>query len=179
MVSYVEKLTQQFIRNNGEQLNEALAILRNSPLVPQQAEGESQKLPFTTTKGAPDPQTEAAMIELVNKERRAVGVKVLTADPELVPVARAHATDMFARGYFAHNTPEGKTPFDRIRAANVTYLTAGENLALAPTLAMAHKGLMNSPKHKENILYGEFGRMGVGVIDGGIYGKMFVQLFRD
>src|SRR6185503_18152883 len=73
-------------------------------------------------------------------------------------------------GYFAHETPEGLSPFDRMRAANVRFLVAGENLALAPTLSLAHTGLMNSPGHRANILRPQFGRVGIGIMDGGMRG---------
>jgi len=53
--------------------------------------------------------------------------------------------DMFARVYFAQVTREGRDPFDRMREASVSFLTAGENLALAPTKQVAHTGLMRSP----------------------------------
>jgi uncharacterized protein YkwD len=86
---------------------------------------------------------------------------------------------MFARGYFAHETPEGESPFDRFNKAGITYRTAGENLALAPTLSLAHTGLMNSPGHRANILNPEFGRVGIGIIDGGLHGLMVTQDFRD
>ena len=94
-------------------------------------------------------------------------------------VARAHSKDMFTRGYFAHNTPEGKTPFDRMRAANIVFTAAGENLALAQTLEIAHNNLMNSPGHRANILQPAFGRLGIGVLDGGFYGLMISQEFRN
>ncbi|MEO5953203.1 MAG: CAP domain-containing protein, partial [Chloroflexia bacterium] len=67
----------------------------------------------------------------------------------------------------------------RMDTAGITYRTAGENLALAPSLDIAHEGLMNSPGHRANILNADFGRVGIGVLDGGVYGKMFVQEFRD
>ena len=86
---------------------------------------------------------------------------------------------MFARGYFAHDTPEGLSPFDRMREANVRFTTAGENLALAPTIPVAHTGLMNSPGHRANILRREFGRVGIGVMDGGMRGLMVSQEFRN
>ena len=119
------------------------------------------------------------MLDLVNQERAAAGLKPLAADPELTEVARRHSADMFARGYFAHDTPEGRTPFDRMRAANVRFITAGENLALAPTVQVAHNGLMNSPGHRANILRPEFGRLGIGIMDGGMRGLMVSQEFRD
>ena len=58
-------------------------------------------------------------------------------------------------------------------------IPTAENLALAPNVDIAHKGLMNSPGHRANILSPSFGRVGIGVIDGGGYGKMFAQEFAD
>lgn len=122
---------------------------------------------------------EREMLLLLNEERKKEGLQPLKADPELVPVARAHSRDMFARGYFSHITPEGKAPSDRIRAAQVPFITAGENLALAQTLTIAHTGLMNSPGHRANILHPSFGRVGIGILDGGRYGIMVTQNFRN
>ena len=140
---------------------------------------ERVELPYTVGETRPRPELEAQMLELVNKERAEAGLKPLVFDPELLPVARAHSADMFARGYFAHNTPEGRDPFDRIREAGVLFRTAGENLALAPTLPIAHNGLMDSPGHRANILRPEFGRVGIGIMDGGMRGLMVTQNFRN
>src|SRR3989344_6156462 len=126
-----------------------------------------------------DPETEKDMLELVNRERAKLGLDILKADNPLRNVGRAHCLDMFKRSYFSHYTPEKKSPFDRMKAANIQYLIAGENLAYAPNVEIAHQGLMNSPGHKENILRPEFGKLGLGVIDGGLSGKMFCQEFSD
>ena len=115
----------------------------------------------------------------MNRERQAQGLPTLAPDPELTEVARRHSADMFARGYFAHDTPEGVSPFDRMRESGVRFITAGENLALAPTIEVAHTGLMNSPGHRANILRPEFGRVGIGVMDGGMRGLMVSQEFRN
>lgn len=144
-----------------------------------EAPSEGMKLNFTVDNPTPSPDDEDAMLQLVNKERTSRGLAPLVMDSELRLLARAHAADMFKRGYFAHNTPEGKTPFDRMHDANIGFGVAGENLALAPTLDMAHTGLMNSPGHRANILNPQFRKVGIGVLDGGIYGKMFVQEFTD
>jgi len=136
-------------------------------------------LPFKTTNFRERPDLEAKMLDLVNNERRKVGLPPLQPDPELRKVAVAHSADMFQRGYFAHLTPEGKDPFDRMRDAHVRFTLAGENLALAQTLPIAHEGLMNSPGHRENILRTGFGRVGIGILDGGFYGIMISQEFRN
>ncbi|MGZ5219258.1 MAG: CvpA family protein [Chitinophagaceae bacterium] len=141
----------------------------------------NKKVPlgFTYDKAEVRPFLEIKMLEMVNKERVKEGLKPLKADPEMSRVARAHSSDMFVRGYFAHNTPEGKTPFDRMRAAGVQFSAAGENLALAQTLEIAHTNLMNSPGHRANILHPSFGRLGIGILDGGFFGLMVSQEFRD
>ncbi|HUR09732.1 MAG TPA: CvpA family protein [Flavitalea sp.] len=140
---------------------------------------ESAKLPFTVSSPVIRAELETEMLSLVNQERIKEGLMPVKADPEMAEVARAHSRDMFARGYFAHLNPDGKTPFDRMTAAGVKYKAAGENLALAPTLQIAHNGLMNSPGHRANILQKNFGRLGIGVLDGGKYGLMITQNFRD
>ncbi|HET9826166.1 MAG TPA: CAP domain-containing protein, partial [Chitinophagaceae bacterium] len=143
------------------------------------ASNESVKLPFRDSNPSVREDLEAKMLQLVNAERTKRGLRPLRPDPELTQVARQHSKDMFARGYFAHISPEGKSPFDRMNDAHVSYLTAGENLALAHSLSIAHNGLMNSPGHRANILNPSFGRVGIGILDGGFYGLMVSQEFRN
>lgn len=158
----------------------AVEDIVNRQMSPVRTESnESVELPFKVENVKPLPELEAKMLELVNQERAKENLKPLAADPELTEVARRHSADMFARGYFAHQTPENLSPFDRMRSAKVRFLTAGENLALAPTLDIAHTGLMNSPGHRANILKPQFGRLGIGVVDGGRRGLMITQNFRN
>jgi len=171
---YAERLEGALRPVFGEAIGRTFNLLTIKP-----DSDERVTLPFKVTNVRPRPDLEQKMLELVNQERAAAGLRPLAPDPELTEVARRHSADMFARGYFAHDTPEGLTPFDRMRAANVRFLTAGENLALAPTLSVAHNGLMNSPGHRENILRPQFGRVGIGIMDGGLRGLMISQEFRN
>lgn len=163
----------------GPVFQPAVARTLESLKVVQPGTHESVQLPFKVENTVPVPELEAQMLELVNQERVANGLKPLEADPELTEVARRHSADMFARGFFSHNTPDGNDPFDRMREANVRFRTAGENLALAPTLQIAHTGLMNSPGHRANILSPQFGRLGIGIMRGGRRGIMVSQEFRN
>ena len=140
---------------------------------------ESISLPFLVENAKPRPDLESQMLDLINEERAEKNLPALTLDEKLTPVARQHSEDMFARGYFSHISPEGATPFDRIRAANIRFLAAGENLAIAQTLSLAHTGLMDSPGHRANILRSTYGRVGIGILDGGIHGLMVTQVFRN
>ena len=171
---YAERLESQLRPVFAEAIGRTLNLLTIRP-----DSNERVTLPFKVETTRPRPDLEKRMLDLVNQERAAAGLRPVVADPELTEVARRHSADMFARGYFAHDTPEGLTPFDRMRQANVSFLTAGENLALAPTLQVAHTGLMNSPGHRANILRPQFGRVGIGIMDGGMRGLMVSQEFRS
>jgi uncharacterized protein YkwD len=155
-------------------INQGLSRLTAEP-----ESNETVELHFTVKHPQVREDLEAKMLSLVNEERTKRGLKPLKADPELTAVARQHSQDMFARGYFSHYTPEGKDPFDRMHTAGIKFLAAGENLALGQTLSICHQGLMNSPGHRANILNPTFGRLGIGILDGGFRGLMISQEFRN
>lgn len=141
--------------------------------------GQYIELPFTADDYSPRPELEARMLELLNEERVSEGLQPLLPDTALRTVARKHSADMFTRGYFSHISPEGASATDRIREAAIPFRAAGENLALAPTLTIAHRGLMESPGHRANILHNRFGRVGIGVLQSRRHGLMITQKFRN
>lgn len=140
---------------------------------------ETVNLGFQTQEFRANTQLEQQMIDLVNKERIPKGIKPLSFDPTLREVGRIHSSDMFKRGYFSHYSPEGKNVADRAEAVGAKFLVIGENLAYAPNLQLAHQGLMNSEGHRANILSAEFGKIGIGIMDGGVYGLMITQVFSN
>jgi len=158
----------------GGVANDSLTFLTIKPETNQKV-----NLGFQTTQVSIDEQSENKMVDLVNQERAGRGFKVLVLDEQLRFIARAHSVDMFRRGYFSHYSPEGASVADRLLNARIDFLVAGENLAYAPSVESAHKGFMNSAGHKANILSEDYGRIGIGAIDGGIYGKMFTQVFSN
>ena len=81
----------------------------------------------------PDSIDETRMLALLNKERIERGLKPLKSDPEIAKVARAYSNDMFVRGYFSHYNPENLSAFERMSNRNIKFISAGENLAYAPT----------------------------------------------
>ena len=145
----------------------------------EEGPNEMVRLPFLVTETSPKPALEQEMLEMLNKERERHQLKPLEADTQLREMAREHSRDMFARSYFSHVSPNGRTPYDRAIKHNVRFLTIGENLALAQTLPIAHDGLMKSPGHRANILQPAFRKVGIGVIDGGVYGLMITQNFKN
>lgn len=173
-VDYVEKAESKIAPNFGEAVKRSVNNLRI-----ETGPKDFIKLNFKVLDPVAMPELEKKMLDMVNAERKKEGLKPLKADLELRKVARKHSEDMLARSYFSHYTPEKKSPFDRINDAEVTFITAGENLSLAPNLKLAHEGLMNSPGHRANILHPSFGRLGIGILSGGRHGLMITQNFRN
>lgn len=139
----------------------------------------SVPLEFTQKEQTVDYEAEKQMLALINGERIKNGFEPLVWDEPLAKIGRDHSRDMFERGYFSHYSPEGRDVGDRLGRAGIEYSYAGENLALAPSTMRAHTGLMNSLGHKRNILDPAFKKIGIGTIDGGVYGKMFTQVFTN
>lgn len=122
---------------------------------------------------------EEEMLKLINGERRSKGLDEYVIDEGLTIVARKHAAEMFENGYFSHTNMEGEKPAERMKKGGVKFNFSGENLAYSENLLSAHNGLMNSENHKKNILHPLFHRIGIGILDAGVRGMMFVQNFAD
>lgn len=137
------------------------------------------ELDFRTDKFSIDQNGEIEMLVSINEERQKNGLNPLVVDPLIRNVARAHSMDMLQKGYFGHQDLSGQTAFERMNNAHVEFSVVGENLALAPSVPLAHIGLMNSPSHKENILDPDYNRVGIGILDTGVYGFMITQDFAD
>lgn len=158
----------------GGVINDSLTYFTVNPKSRESISLEVDKINLKT-----DEKSELDIFNLINIERRKLAIPELVQLALLGVVARAHAEDMWERKYFAHVSPEGKDVGDRLSTSKIIYSFAGENLALAPTVKTAHTGLMNSQGHRENILNPKFKKIGIGVIDNGVYGKMYVQVFTD
>lgn len=142
----------------------------------------TQPTPAPTMPTNPAPSTglttdEAKMVNLVNQARNGQGVKALTVNSQLVTLARRKSQDMVDKNYFSHTSPTYGSPFDMMKSAGVKYSTAGENIAGAATTESAHQNLMNSPGHRANILNSSFTQIGIGIVSGSQYGKIFTQMF--
>ena len=118
-----------------------------------------------------------ALLELINKARADAGLKPLQFDMELMEVARLKAKDMVDNNYFAHQSPTYGSPFDMMRQFNISFKTAGENIAGNRTVEGAFKAWMNSEGHRKNILNGNFNYTGIGIVDSPKDGKMFAHMF--
>jgi uncharacterized protein YkwD len=119
---------------------------------------------------------EQASLDLVNAARRDRGLEPMRVDPLLSRIAAAHAADMQARGYYAHESPSGRGVQDRHdRAGGAEWRLIAENIARCsrctepPTtdnVREFHDRWMGSPGHRENILSPGLDTFGFGVVHG-------------
>lgn len=149
----------------------------STPSTPEQSQhsnsGQSsdEKLPAGLT------AEEKEMIQMVNEERTSRGLNALEIDMDLVKVARVKAQDMVNSHYFSHTSPTYGSPFTMMETFGIKYRAAAENIAQNRSVSLAHSSFMNSSGHKANILNSTYSHVGIAVVDGGPYGKTFVQMF--
>lgn len=106
----------------------------------------------------------AAMLDRVNQEREAAGLRPLRGNPELDRAAQNHAVDMLRRSYFEHESPEGKNSLDRVLATGYKPRTVAENIAEGQyTVDQVMDGWMRSHGHRANILARSVEELGVGL----------------
>ena len=116
---------------------------------------------------------EAQVVALVNKERARYNLSSLEHRADIANVAEVKAKDMVDRKYFSHQSPTYGSPFDMLKQFNISYRSAGENIAQGQTSPeQVMNSWMNSPGHRKNILGSQFNSIGVGY-----YGGAWVQLF--
>lgn len=105
------------------------------------------------------------VFSLSNSQRVANGLPALTSNSKLNSSAQNKAQDMLNDNYFAHDAPDGTTPWSFIAAAGYSYSAAAENLAASNQGANSIvQGWMDSPGHRANLLSSTYSEVGYGVV---------------
>jgi hypothetical protein len=112
------------------------------------------------------------LLNLTNEERQKEGLPLLVMNTQLTQAAQLKAKDMFAKDYWAHNSPNGTMPWDFIKQAGYDYQYAGENLARGFTTSNdVVTAWMNSPEHRENMLSPNYHDVGFALQEGSLTGE--------
>jgi uncharacterized protein YkwD len=120
---------------------------------------------------------ERESFDLANANRVKLGKSILIWDDTISGTARKHSQDMAAQNYFAHESPDGLSPFDRMEADGLKLRAASENIAAGQTSAIfAHHSWMNSEGHRVNLL-SDIKKLGTGVAFGGKMSIYYAQNF--
>ncbi|AFY29155.1 Cysteine-rich secretory protein family [Cyanobium gracile PCC 6307] len=132
-------------------------------------------------------ENRALALRLVNRDRQLNGLSPLVEDALLAQAAQLHAQDMLTRRYYAHETPEGKTPTDRFSrlggqggvGENIMQQTGAPGVVLSYRLIEKfQKSWMYSPGHRFNLLTPSYSRFGYGIAADPFTGRVYsVQNF--
>ncbi len=125
----------------------------------------------------------SALGALTNQERQNDNLPALAVNPLLSEAAQLKANDMVTKGYFAHTSPEGKTPWYWLAEVGYQYNYAGENLAVNFIESQdVTAAWMKSPTHRANIVKGAYTEMGSAIATGTYKGKesvFVVQIYAN
>jgi uncharacterized protein YkwD len=113
-----------------------------------------------------------AVLCLINHKRAEDNESPLAPAPQLEEAAEGHCQELIADDYFAHVSPSGETPVDRIRSTG--YIpnpsdgyVIGENLAWGTYQLATAQSIVSawiaSPGHLANILEAQYTQTGIGV----------------
>lgn len=135
----------------------------------------------------------AAVLCLINRERAQSGESPLQPNPRLEQAAAAHCRELISDNYFAHVSPSGETPVDRIRTTGYIPRPSdgyviGENLAWGTYQLSTPQAIVSawiaSAGHLANILEAQYRETGIGVtaavpasLSGGSPGATYAQEF--
>jgi hypothetical protein len=108
-----------------------------------------------------------ALVDETNQNRASNNLQTLQISPLLQAAAQEKANDMATKGYFAHTSPQGLTPWYWFENVGYSFDYAGENLAVNFTDSQdVTNAWMNSPEHRANILSGDFTQIGIATAQG-------------
>jgi uncharacterized protein YkwD len=122
-------------------------------------------LPACTSK------SEQGMAKLVNAERSRAGLPTLVLDDKASALARDWSRSMARSNSLRHNTNLASDITRRVRGGWTSY---GENVGYNSSWQAVHRGFMQSPGHRANILKRGYTRVGVGIVQR--KGKYWVTL---
>ena len=132
----------------------------------------------TAAPSVPESNFQREVARLVNAERAKYGLTPLAYSESIEKAAQVRAAEIIE--VFDHTRPNGASCFTALQEAGVVYRTAGENIAAGySTPQQVVEGWMNSSGHRSNILNANYGKIGVGYVEGGGYRTNWVQLFTD
>ena len=131
--------------------------------VPEASVAESNHSQCWKTK-----DTERSFVRRMNRARQRNGANRLRFDPELAKAARSHTHGMVKKERLYH------TPGDRLTRKITNWSVLGENVGVGNNVGELHRAFMQSAEHRENVLYGRYTYVGVGVVSDA--GRMWVSV---
>src|SRR6185436_12449149 len=112
------------------------------------------------------------LARMISSLRSSEGLAPLSRDEKLDALAQAHAERMRDGHAVAHDMGDGDLRARFEAEGTLDARAVGENVAHAPSVALAHRALHASPSHRINLLRVDYTHMGIGIAkapDGSVY----------
>jgi hypothetical protein len=111
-------------------------------------------------------ENERALFDAANRERAERSLPALHWDESLAAAARKHARRMAFYNVLEHQLSGEPDLKERLTDAGARFSMIAENIAVAPNSQTIHKGWMNSPGHRRNILDPNLTAVGIAAVRG-------------
>lgn len=161
------------------------SVVFNVPVYVGQAPPRSITLGASRPAAGGEATTPAAvadeLLRLVNETRRSSGLPDLARDPRVDAVALAHSEDMHTNGFVGHRSPTTGGAGDRVTHAGLHSGLVLENVGRGYSAREIHRGLLQSPGHRANLMNADANVFGIGVVaepeEGGGQAFLVTELF--
>jgi uncharacterized protein YkwD len=161
------------LRGRGEHRVELLAnselgitVVANFPIyvgVPP-----AREITVAVASSSPQAMDETAakrqFLELINDERKRGGLGPLAGHERLDRVARAHSADMHEHGFVGHTSKTTGSAEDRVARSGLRTTLVLENIGRGYSPEEVHRGLVDSPGHRANLVHPQATHVGIGVV---------------
>ncbi len=151
-----DKQNNQATQFNAQLVNEKVAPAPPAPPAKQPAAAQNNLSGM-----------ESVVLQAINGQRAAAGLAQVTLDNAIIALSRARSSDMAARNYFSHTTPDGMQFLNMLQDRNIPFKYAAEILARNnypddQAAKVAADSYLNSPPHKAIIMEARYTTVGIG-----------------
>lgn len=139
-------------------------VIANFPVYVGRAIPERVSFGATGVQGRDVESVRRELLAMLNATRSEAGLRPLTEHAGLGEVALSHSQDMVAHDFIGHTSPTTGTAADRVRAASLTSGLVLENIGRGYGAQEIHRGLMESPGHRANLVNPDVTHVGIGIV---------------
>lgn len=140
-------------------------VIANFPVYVGEPIPDRVRLTRSSSGGGQDVESvRRELLDMINETRREAGVGPVRADSSLREVALGHSRDMVEHDFIGHTSPSTGTAADRVRGGHLSTGLVLENIGRGYGAAEIHRGLMESPGHRANLVNGDVSHVGIGVV---------------
>lgn len=143
------------------------SVLANAPVYVGAEAPRTLRLEPAEDPDAPAPDiatVRAQLLEQLNRTRAQVGLGPLASDPRLDEIALAHSQDMLENDFLGHVSPRTGSASERVQRSGIRTGLVLENIGRGYSAAEIHRGLMDSPGHRANLVSPDATHVGIGVV---------------